>query len=68
MEIDNSKPSTCYFKKSVPGASGGLLLMETGVCQPFYFVKLSFIERARLTNQVENYEEKKKSMVLHLII
>lgn len=57
MEKD-TKPTICYFKKSVPGATGGLLLLETGVCPPFYFVKLCSIERARLTNQMEIYDDK----------
>ncbi|XP_050530001.1 KICSTOR complex protein SZT2-like isoform X2 [Daktulosphaira vitifoliae] len=49
-ELDTLITSTCYLKKSVPGINGGLLLIETGVNQPFYYFKLSCVERARLTN------------------
>lgn len=65
METDNTKPTTCYYKKSVPGASGGLLLIETGLCQPYYYVKLCGVERALITNQVEYNEDKHKSQVLN---
>lgn len=63
VEMDYTKPTTCYFKKSVPGAAGGLLLLETGVCQPFYYVKLCCIERSCLTNQTEFQEDKFKTRV-----
>ncbi|VVC31045.1 Hypothetical protein CINCED_3A015141 [Cinara cedri] len=58
MEKDNIKSTICYFKKSIPGVTGGLLLLETGVCPPFYFIKLCSIERERLTNQLEIYDNK----------
>lgn len=58
MDLDNTKSITRYYKKTIPGVSGGLLLIEIGLCQPFYYIKLSGIERARITNQVENYKDK----------
>lgn len=63
MDMDYTKSTTCYYKKSVPGSTGGLLLMETGICQPFYYVKLSSVEIARFANQVEYFEDKYKPMV-----
>lgn len=68
MEIEHTKPTTCYFKKSIHGATGGLLLLETGVCQPFYYVKLCCVERSRLANQVEYYEDKLKPQVYSILI
>lgn len=62
-EIENTKSTTVHFKKSLPGVKGGLLLIETGICQPFYYLKLCCVERARLTNQVEYYEDKFKPPV-----
>jgi len=62
MDLDCTKSITRYYKKTIPGASGGLLLIEIGVCQPFYYIKLSCIERARITNLVENYKDKCKSV------
>lgn len=66
VEIDYTKPTTCYFKKSVPGATGGLLLLETGVCQPFYYVKLSCVDRSSFTNQTEFHEDKFKTRVQNI--
>jgi len=54
MDIDYSKPTTRYYKKSIPGATGGLLVIETGICQPFYYVKLCCVEKSRFGNQIED--------------
>lgn len=61
LEIDNNKPTTRYYKKSVPGVAGGILILETGVCQPFYYVKLSCIERNIIGN---HFEDKPQSPVI----
>lgn len=67
MELD-TKSTTVYFKKSLPGVKGGLLIIETGICQPFYYLKFCCVERARLTNQVECYDDKYKPPVRYSII
>lgn len=62
MEMDY-KPTTCYYKKSVPGATGGLILIETGICQPFFYVKISSVDVDKFANQVEFFEDKYKPLV-----
>lgn len=52
--MDYNKPTTRYYKKSIPGAAGGLLILETGICQPFYYVKLCCVEKSRIGNQVDD--------------
>lgn len=40
--------------------------METGVCQPFYYIKLSCIENAKFTHLDENSDEKYNKQVFLL--
>lgn len=65
VEVDNNKPTTRYYKKSIPGTTGGLLILETGICQPFYYIKLCCVERSRLGNLTE---DKPKSPVKKIFI
>ncbi|XP_050434218.1 uncharacterized protein LOC126841666 isoform X2 [Adelges cooleyi] len=67
-ETDISKATTCYLKKSVPGINGGLLLIETGVSQPFYYVKMCCVERARLANNSDEPDDDEENQQQYTLL
>lgn len=54
MEMDYNKSSTRYYKLAVTGDNGGLLLLETGVSQPFFYIKLSYVDKSMIGSQLTN--------------
>lgn len=54
MEMDYNKSSTRYYKLAVTGENGGLLLLETGVSQPFFYIKLSYVDKSMIGSQLQN--------------
>lgn len=56
--MEHTKSTTSHFKMSVPGSNGGILFIETGLCQPFYYVKLNCVEKDKFTNQFNYYDDR----------
>jgi len=52
--MDYNKSSTRYYKLAVTGDNGGLLLLETGVSQPFFYIKLSYVDKSMIGSQLTN--------------
>lgn len=65
IDVDYNKSSARYYKQAVTGDSGGLILLETGVSQPFFYIKLSYVDKSMIGNQPQN---ESTSMVKKILV